>query len=337
MRRNTRFVAGLSAALALMVFTSVTAWAITWSLKAGMPTGRSGLAAAVGTDVNGTIYVVGGYNGADLNNLEAYNPHTNTWAIKKSMPTPRSGVAAATGKDGMIYAFGGYHTIVRNTVEAYNPRTNTWTAKRAMPTGRSDLAAVAAKDGKIYVIGGWATRNGFNDPVALTTVQAYDPVTNTWAAKAPMPTPRYWLAAVLGSDGKIYAIGGESTTTTSLQNVEAYNPVTNVWTKVAPMPNTTQGRLSITGRNALGAAAGKTKIYAIGGTEEDFIPLGTVQSYTLATGKWASEAPLPTVRGYLAAAASGTLIYAIGGYNHNTVKPCAVTGYCRTVEASTAA
>ena len=32
---------------------------------------------------------------------------------------------------------------------------------------------------------------------------------NSWTTVAPMPTPRYGLAAVSGPDGRIYAIGGD--------------------------------------------------------------------------------------------------------------------------------
>lgn len=148
-----------------------------------------------------------------------------------------------------------------------------------MPAARTDLAAVAGPDGKIYAIGGWNARNSSNDPIALTSVEAYDPATNTWSPKASMPTARYWLAAATGTDGKIYAIGGENIFTQSLQSVEAYDPTLDIWSTVASRPNTTQGGLNVRGRNSLAAATHGGKIWAIGGTEEDFIPLGTVQAY----------------------------------------------------------
>ena len=43
--------------------------------------------------------------------------------------------------------------------------------------------------------------------VDVGTVEAYDPTTLTWTAKAPMPTPRTLLAAGV-IDGLIYAVGG---------------------------------------------------------------------------------------------------------------------------------
>ena len=63
-----------------------------------------------------------------------------------------------------------------------------------------DRAAGAAINGLFYVAGG----SGSSDN---RTVEVYDPGSNSWAAKAPLPTGRSDLAAgVVG--GKLYALGG---------------------------------------------------------------------------------------------------------------------------------
>jgi hypothetical protein len=54
-------------------------------------------------------------------------------------------------------------------------------------------------DNLIYAIGGVGGPN---------IVEAYNPSTNKETAVAPMPTARHGLAAVTGTDGRIYAIGG---------------------------------------------------------------------------------------------------------------------------------
>ncbi|PYJ61740.1 MAG: hypothetical protein DME24_05770, partial [Verrucomicrobia bacterium] len=54
-------------------------------------------------------------------------------------------------------------------------------------------------------------------------VEGYDPASNTWTTKAPMLTARYYLAAA-EVGGKIYAIGGASSSGASLNVVEAYTP-----------------------------------------------------------------------------------------------------------------
>jgi N-acetylneuraminic acid mutarotase len=71
-----------------------------------------------------------------------------------------------------------------------------------------------------------------------------------------MPTARVNLAAVLGSDGKIYAIGGNDQQGKPLRSVEAFDPATNTWISRAPLP---------AGGGRLTAVTARGKIYAIGG------------------------------------------------------------------------
>lgn len=66
------------------------------------------------------------------------------------------------------------------------------------------------------------------DVPGLKTVEVYDPSTDTWTTKAPMPTGRRQLAASV-VNGKIYAIGGYvNKGQPGLATVEEYNPITDV-------------------------------------------------------------------------------------------------------------
>jgi N-acetylneuraminic acid mutarotase len=174
-----------------------------------------------------------------------------------------------------------------------------WSHKAPLPTARTGAAAVAV-GAKIYAIGGGG--GGF-----LTTVEEYDPATNTWSSKAPMPTSRMDLAAAVVNN-KIYAIGGFGGGGGNyLATVEEYDVATNSWSPKAPMP---------TARGILAAVAVGTKIYAIGGTN-GFTDFTTVEEYDVATNSWSPKAPMPTARYYLAAAAVNNKIYAIGGHVNN--------------------
>ena len=134
----------------------------------------------------------------------------------------------------------------------------TWTSRQPMHTARSSLAVVTATNGKVYAIGG--TNPSAPHPIdlcCLATVEEYDPATNTWATKASMPTPRYWLAAAAAPNGKVYAIGGLGPPNAQSAVVEEYDPSTNSWTRKADLPAANYG---------LGAAAAANgRIYAIGG------------------------------------------------------------------------
>lgn len=173
-----------------------------------------------------------------------------------------------------------------------------------MPTARSGLAAVTGPDGRIYAIGGYAGDFG----LALQTVEAYDLQDNRWTTAPPMPTARHGLAATVGSDGWIYAIGG----TYGRGTVEAFSTTTQSWTTLAPLP---------TARTGLAAAAAQSnaftpsRIYAIGGRDATWHPVGTVEAYRPIQNRWGSVAPMPTPRSGLAAVTGPDgRVYAIGGY-----------------------
>ena len=78
-----------------------------------------------------------------------------------------------------------------------------WEQKADMPTLRSGFTTCVV-NGKIFAIGGYV--DGLGD-LSLSTVEMYDPKTDTWERKADMPTARTDPSTSV-VDGKIYAIGG---------------------------------------------------------------------------------------------------------------------------------
>src|SRR5262249_49616123 len=101
----------------------------------------------------------------------------------------------------------------------------------------------------------------------------YNPTTNTWEAVASMQTARGNVAAAVGIDGRIYAIGGDvSAFGVGLASVEAYTPATNTWQTVASMP---------TGRTWAWAttAGGDPRIFVFGGSSSG-PTLPVVAAYT---------------------------------------------------------
>jgi Kelch motif len=263
--------------------------AVGW--EASLPTPQTRLAAAAGHD--GKIYAMGGAKASDspVGTMEAYDPTTNSWSTQTPMPTARAALAGATGHDGKIYAIGGVicpSSIVFGTVEAYDPASNSWSTEAPMPTARYDVAAATGSDGKIYAIGGATSNACANASNAVGTVEAYDPPTNSWSTREPMPTARQGLVAAAGNDGKIYAIGGVNSDGTPVGTMEAYDPATNSWSTQTPMP---------TERFHLAAATGHDgKIYAIGGLVSSIdSPVSTMEAYDQATNSWIGAAAPLTV------------------------------------------
>ena len=136
--------------------------------------------------------------------------------------------------------------------------------------------------------------------------------TGTWTTAAAMPTARTQLAAVVGADGKIYAIGGNVGGNAS-GVVEVYDPNANSWTTRAAMPTPRYGLAAVLGSD--------DRIYAIGGNYIDIGNAGpavVAEVYDPSNNSWASLPSLPVGRSDVAAAWSGDTLYVLGGYDGTT-------------------
>ncbi|MFA5771911.1 MAG: kelch repeat-containing protein [Thermoplasmata archaeon] len=251
-----------------------------WTQKTPMPTERGDF--AVGA-IYGKIYVIGGYVNSESAVNEEYNPLTNKWTKKAPMPTPRRNLAIGV-VNGKVYAIGGYsgHNV-SGANEEYDPLTDKWTKKAPMPTPREGLAVGVVND-KIYAIGGaffiWSD-DFLTHAEYYSLNQEYDPSTDSWTNKTPMPTGRCDLT--IGEvNGKIYALGGIIRASSSMfgrtvwttANQE-YDPIADCWTKKSPI-------LKGTGNWVAGVAT-NGKIYVISAyTNNEYDPL---------TDKWTTRAP----------------------------------------------
>jgi hypothetical protein len=289
-----------------------------------MPTPRSGLAAATGT--NGFIYAIGGgivhgWYGqmgpppVTYATNEAFDPATNSWATMAPLLTSRAMLAAVRGADGRIYTFGGWNgTTESNAVEIYDTASNTWTAGAFMPTARHGLAASLGHDGKIYVAGGGV--NSFPSSV----LEVYDPMANSWSTSGNcdggtttpicMPGTAGGIAGATGLDGHIYVFGQGlfNGACTESGNTFNYNPTANSWTSV----NSSQ----ITPRTDLAGVAGLDgRMYSIGGSGFCISYYNNqVESFLGGATSWGSVPSLPLPVGGLAAATGlDGRIFVVGG------------------------
>jgi len=247
---------------------------------------------------------------------------TFTWQSSSTSTATITGAGVATGAAAgttTITATGGGKTGT-TTLTVNAPPAPSWTTKTDMPTGRQ-MATAAVVNGIIYVIGGLNFQVSVTNP-HLTTVEAYDPATNTWTTKAPMPGARSALQSAV-VNGVIYVFGGDNAVSTGNSNafsplvtVQAYDPATNTWTTKASMTLARE-------RFAIAESGGI--IYVLGG----FIPSGsagnvattnTMHAYTVSTNAWSTKASMNTARNDFTAVALNGVIYAMSGQSSSTVE-----------------
>jgi N-acetylneuraminic acid mutarotase len=195
-----------------------------------------------------------------------------------------------------LYAVGGRDDGPLATVEEYDPAANSWTTKTPMSGARRDLALAAAPNGKLYAVGGVAQGTNPCPPTGLCAkVEEYDPASNTWTAKAPMPTARLYLGLAPAPNGKLYAVGGADDGG-ALASVEEYDPVANAWaTPLAP------STVNYPPRIAAAVTVANDRIYVFGGFVGS-APEKTAFEYTPATDTWRRLTDMPTGRSGAAAA-----------------------------------
>ena len=187
-----------------------------WKSLAPLP-GKRG--SAIAAEVGGKIYVIGGATTMEgskdtyfsffgpsrvLGTNEVYDPATNKWESRAPMSVPRNHAFSGV-VNGKIYVIGGrtghgFILAATNTdvVEEYNPISNTWSVpKERMPTARSGGAS--GSDGRrIYAAGGEVTTKDLVG--AYKSVEAFDPLTNSWMTLPSMPMPRHGIAGgVIGN------------------------------------------------------------------------------------------------------------------------------------------
>ena len=222
------------------------------------------------------------------------------FALISPVPTAAYGIGVDT--DGTaLYAAGGYQSSAVSRFARYDPAPGTWTLLAALPQATYGAATIYAPNvNKLYVFG------GFTGTAVVATTQVYDLATGTWAAGPALPAPRESLA---GSyyNGKIYLVGGQSTTMFNSAQAQTweYDPVAASWTTTrlnVPAPVTGPGAGLVGGR-----------LYILAGADTSGAPVTTTYEYNIAANTWTTRAAVPTgLFGPGSAVVNGT-IWLLGG------------------------
>jgi hypothetical protein len=123
---------------ALCVMVAVPAASQTFTATGSMTTARSGPTATLLLD--GTVLVVGGFNGAYLASAEVYDPTTGTFAPTGSLATGRANHTATLLADGTVLVVGGFNGAYVGSAEIYDPTTGTF-SPTASPGSRAGHTA----------------------------------------------------------------------------------------------------------------------------------------------------------------------------------------------------
>jgi N-acetylneuraminic acid mutarotase len=271
----------------------------------------------VTTGPDGRIYVLGGVASSwtdfsasnqvvGLRSVEVYDPTTHAWSKGKPMPDGRYALAAVTGTDGRIYTIGG-------AMECFGgsgfDRTIDRIGREAQPTQH------------LMQVPGPPAQTPSGNCEGMQTVRAFDPRTNTWTTLAPLHVGRILPAAAVGSDGRIYVFGGDSSPASSF---EVYDPTQNRWTEPQRLPHK-----RINGFAA--ATAGDGRIEIIGGCKVTHLTQSgfsfycgdpnPVDAYDPRTNTWTKLGLTLNARQALAAATGPDgQVYAVGGTGYGNGK-----------------
>ena len=166
-----------------------------------------------------------------------------------------------------------------------------WQTLAPMPSSRQELSS-AVLNGKIYVIAGYDSGGA-----STTTVEVYNPATNTWASAQPIPIANNHNNAAVAA-GKLYTFGGVSNA------AFVYDPVLNTWSPVASM-NFEHG-----GTAAVGVI--NDKIYVAGGHGAG-MQQRELEVYDPVANTWTNLAPMSVPRNHTGGGVINGKLYVVGG------------------------
>jgi regulation of enolase protein 1 (concanavalin A-like superfamily) len=220
----------------------------TWTqLPTTMPIAVTHAGVAV---VDGVVYFAGGYVGdwakaPGTNRVMAYDLASGTWSNLPSLPDARvAGGLVAIGR--VLHFFGGMNTqrtadLADHWALDLDNLSAGWVSLAPMPNPRNHLG-YAAVNGIVYALGGLHVMNEETGQDA--EVDAYDPVTDTWAQVASLPMPwSHFHTSTFVVNGKIGIVGGQTDGNddgTYVPNIAEYDPTADAWQMLPPLPEARQ-------------------------------------------------------------------------------------------------
>lgn len=208
-----------------------------WTAAAPMNVARSEFTMV--TLFNGMVLAAGS------GSAEIYNPASDTWTPTSSMQATRFGAAGALLPDGRVFLAGGdsgggfLGNFCPADAEVYDPSVDIWFNAGGMRVnhfhGTATLYHLPDGEPRVLVVGGVDGNANPGQAVAISTVESWNPGTNTFIPVPDMIIPRAFHAALVRDDGKVLVTGGINELGDVETRSEVYDPVTNSWSIAAPM------------------------------------------------------------------------------------------------------
>ncbi len=234
----------------------------------------------------------------------------NTWEKKAAFGNDKRSrtVSFSIGNRGYVGCGEDTADFVRNDFWEYDPGTDTWMQKASLPgVGRRDAVGFAIGT-KGYVgtgIDAAESAFGYN----LNDWWEFNPVTNTWTARATFPGGAAYGGIYFGTgftvNGMGYIVGGKLGNSQYTPQLWQFNPTTNTWLQRA---NFTGGS-----RYSMSAFSINGKGYAGLGTDEDFL-MNDWWEYNPTSNTWLQKSGFPGTGRFAARGfAIGSKGYIVGG------------------------
>jgi N-acetylneuraminic acid mutarotase len=286
-----------------------------WTSGKNMPTARIEMGS---TTVGDKIYVMGGYSDKTTNIVQVYDSTKDQWSTISPLPEKLDHLATATFNN-KIYVVGGFDEESKpsNRLFIYDTVLGKWEERKKMPTARGALTAEFI-DGILYAVGGDKDpayiAGGYHPYGQTTTNEAYDPTTDSWTVKTPMPTARHHhTAAVVGE--RLYIIGGRYGLAYADHNFnnsnanEMYDPAQNKWFIMGPTPSSRSGAAAASLNGSIYVFGGETKNYPSGSQHT----YSENEKYDPIANSWIAGQPMATGKHGLSAESINNKIFVIGG------------------------
>jgi N-acetylneuraminic acid mutarotase len=195
-----------------------------------------------------------------------------------------------------------------------------WRARAAAPEARAETG-VAALGRHVYVVGGTVVRGEQPPAYASTLLSRYDPRTNRWTQRAPLPRPLTHVA-LAAARGKLYAFGGftQIIHLNPQQAAYEYDPREDRWSALPDLPEPlgSVGVAAVGGELHLVGGRNSVEVVEVPGVEPPLSQgFGTVRTHLVFDPKrrrWSRAAPLPgEPRDHVGVAAVGRDLHVFGG------------------------